>query len=158
LGACIALRRIPREVRCDRPEVGVHGTTDFTWPEDTYVQDLIPNYILAVLLGPLAAGEPDWPPSWPPRSDRKEGGTRRDEKQLAAAVALGNISESQWNTLTEGAKDLTQRPGFRSTVQLIARAMEYSDVLSDDDVAALLGPARLAGLNITYPHPQETTA
>lgn len=157
-GAIITLRRIPKETRADWPEDIVHGSTDFAWPEDIYVQDLMPNYILAVLLGPLAASEPNWPPSWPPNRERQTGSTSSDERQLAAAVSLGNISEGQWNALSEGAKELALSPGFRTLVQLIARALELTDVLTDEAVAELVGPKRLASLNVIYPTPTETTA
>ena len=153
-GAILAFRRIPKEARCDHPNALSLGTTDFTWPEGEYTQDLIPEYMLAVLLGPLAAGEPDWPPEWPPRRDRTTGGTRGDERQLAAAVSLGHVTEEAWNEIVEGAKAVALMPAFRRMVQLVAQAMELNDVLTDRDLAALLGH-QLDELGIPYEEAME---
>jgi hypothetical protein len=68
----LTVGRLPSLTRCDWPTDAVYGSTIFPWPEDQATQDLMPEFVISVLLGPLAAGAPDWPPAWPP--DREERG------------------------------------------------------------------------------------
>lgn len=138
VGMAITSRRLPELTRCDRPEETVLGSTTFPWPEGGVTQDMIPGFIVAVLLGPMAVDEPAWPPAWPP--DRDVPG---DERQLAAGVSLAGYGEKEWDALVAEAKRVAAWPEFRRLVDVIGRALELNDTLDAAEIAGLFGPERL---------------
>lgn len=151
----LTLGRLPKLVRADWPHELTYGSVVFPWPEDRATQDLIGEFVVCVLVGPLAVQQPDWPPTWPPDRDAASG----DERQLGAAVSLGNIDEAGWDRLVEQATAMARSPDFNRLVDLIGRALELAEVLSAADLVRLLGPERLAeyGIDHTTYELQETT-
>lgn len=138
----LTVRRLPEITHADKPHDLAYGSTVFPWPEGRATQDLLGEFAVSVMAGPLAVGDsiPDWPP------DRQ---ARGDERQLAAAVSLGNLDEDGWHELVEQARAMARSPEFTRLVDLIARALELNETLTDDDLRRLLGPDRLAELGIT---------
>jgi len=99
----LTLGRLPKLVRADWPHELTYGSVVFPWPEDRATQDLIGEFVVQ---------QPDWPPTWPPDRDAASG----DERQLGAAVSLGNIDEAGWDRLVEQATAMARSPDFNRLV------------------------------------------
>jgi hypothetical protein len=122
------------EVRVDHDYVGQLGrvVVDFTHSEP----DL--GYLVAVLMGPMAAGDP--PPEWP--RDPKAVG---DEHNMAVLVDYLAVDQDGYQTAIHYARGWLDWHEAKGAMALLGQALSRVPVISGDQLEELLGP-RLARL------------
>lgn len=127
--------RLPRRVTADWPKPGIAGEMVVDWGDEGCTPDSAAAVAISVLLGPIAEGNPSWPPTWPLEED-----TRGDERDLAILLRYLKVDEANYIALCAEARTLAKTPEFVRLVGLVARALELKDELDAGDLRRLLGP------------------
>jgi hypothetical protein len=128
--------RVPARVGADWPFEAVQGVTTLDFSDDGINPDSARDFMLMILLGPLAEERPGWPPEWP--LDRNS--ESRDAQQLAVLADYLGLDEEGWVSLVRQAEETAAGAGFKQMVNLIASALEKLDELDSEQVRFLIGP------------------
>ena len=127
--------RVPKHVSCDWPEAGALGLTTLDFSEDGVSPETAPSFVVSILLGPLAADQPRWPPRWPLDQDAND----RDARQLAILSSHMQLDEDDWDSLVEQARYIASGPVFKRIVSLIASTLVKVDELDGEQIRFLIG-------------------
>lgn len=141
------------DTRADWPDQSSYGTTTWAWRDGRITRKQCVDFLIAVLLGPLAVNESGWPPAF----DQLDRGAPGDAGQAAAASSYLQLSEAAWNEITRFAEALLRNPEVATMIDLVSRALELSERLDADDIYQLLGPDRCRQLKIEPPRKDEDT-
>jgi len=151
--AMILRGRLPRSVSASHAEAGVYGRMDVAWDEEGELDpEAVADLVISIHAGPIHAGDPGWPPRWPPSI-----GAPGDAGQIAACAKYLNMDRSDWDAAYVEAAALTGNPEFTRIAGLIARALELSDEIDSDGLRRLIGEDRLELFGIDPPLHEETT-
>ena len=122
------------EVRVDHQRLGELGRVeaDFTHSGADY------GCVVALLMGPMAAGDP--PPAWPP----DPGSTTQDERNLATLVEHLDLSEGDYRAAIAFAATWLDWHEVKGACALLGQALGRVPVISGRQLEELLGPDRLA--------------
>jgi hypothetical protein len=129
---------LPKQVTADRPEEGTEGWVSPDWDGESISPQRAADVAIAVLMGPLAVGEPGWPPEWPIDPD-----VAGDQRQLAFCCRYLKLDEDGYFSLVKQAHELAGSREFIRLRDLIARALELKDELDADDLRWLVGSETL---------------
>src|SRR5262245_1674880 len=132
--------KVPASVTADRPEPGLSGVMRNDWTAYGTSTETAPDLMLSLLIGPMAAGEPNWPPSWPLGQEERDSIAHNDGGALAVLAGFLDLDERGWCALVERAERTAESEPFRRIVTIIASTLERIDVLSGDDIRFLVGP------------------
>jgi hypothetical protein len=141
--------RVPASVTIDWPEPKILGQMTRDLTTDGVNPDTAPDFILSVLLGPLAEAQPGWPPEWP----LDENASDQDARQLHLLADFVGLTEEGWFSLVKQANEITKSGQFKHLVAVIASALERVDELSGEEIRYLVGPSICATYGI---EPKET--
>ncbi len=128
----------------------LHGQMEADWSDVEVVPHVAVEVAVAVLMGPLAAEEPGWPPEWS-ELDREAPG---DLGQLSSALILLKTTEDDYKALVEDAKTLAGTAAFQRLVRLISRGLELKEELDAADLRQLIDERTLRAFNVD-PEPTE---
>jgi hypothetical protein len=128
--------RVPARVSIDWPEAKSAGLTSNDFEAYGVSRDSAPDFIVAILLGPLAEAQPSWPPEWPLDQDA----TDRDARQIAILAEYGRLDERGWYSLVRQAHEIASGAAFKHLVFVIASALEKLDELDSEQIRFLVGP------------------
>ena len=127
---------VPKCVRIDWPTADVAGFVTVDWGDgaDPYKAKRV---LVAVLLGAMTEGFAGWD-SWPIDPDRAPLGARRDAEQARHLAEYLKLDRVGWLHLLWKANRLGRRFGFRRLAVAIADELERVELLSAQDLAALI--------------------
>jgi hypothetical protein len=128
---------VPKQVRTDWPERGLAGQVHIDWG-DGPDRDKAKHVLVAILLGAMTEGFEGWQ-EWPLDPDRFPEGARRDAEQARQlAEYIGIADRAMWGFYVWKANQLAGSPEFRRLVVAIADELERVEVLTADDLKALI--------------------
>jgi hypothetical protein len=120
------------------------GLTTFDWSESPEV-DLF-GHLVAVLMGPMAAGEQ--PPAWPPLPDMDRN---NDEHVVLTLVSHLKLSKPEYVAAVALASHWLADPLVKSAIAKVAHALGQSGSLSDAQVRDVLGTGLVGWLELGAP-------
>lgn len=124
--ACLMLGREVASVSIDPVQVDLLGVCEAPLGDGVELRDVV-----VALVGPLAEGVTDWPPTW-----ENARGERRES--IGVLVDYLDLDETTWDRLVANARGLVQDPAFRELAALIERALLYAaPVLEGEDIIRL---------------------
>jgi hypothetical protein len=127
---------VPASVTADWPEPTIAGQMTSDFSDYGVNRDTAPEMIVSILLGPLAAAEPGWPPEWPLDANAAD----RDVRQLAALADFLGLTEFGWWERIRKAREVASTPDFKRITGLVAAALMKVDSLDASQLRFLLGP------------------
>ena len=127
---------IPAEATADWPAPEIAGLTTSDFTDYGVNRDTAPDLIVAILLGPLAASKPGWPPEWP----LDENSEDRDTRQLAVLADYLGLTEYGWYERVRHARQVASTRDFNRIVGLVSSALVKLDVLDASQIRYLIGP------------------
>lgn len=120
------------------------GTTTFDWAESPNV-DLY-GHLVAVLMGPMAAGEQ--PPAWPPLPDMDGN----DDEHLVCTLASHlKLNKPGYVAAVALASHWLGDPLVKSAIAKVAHALGQTGSLTDAQVRDVLGPGLVEWLELADP-------
>jgi hypothetical protein len=128
--------RVPLSVTADWPEDASHGVTTLDLSAEGSNRDSASDFIVSILLGPMAHAQAGWPPEWP----LDENSPDRDTRGLASLADFLGLDEAGWYALVKQAHETSRSADFKRLVSLIASALERVDELSGEEIRFLIGP------------------
>jgi hypothetical protein len=123
------------------------GTTVLDWAASPDVDFF--GHLIAVLMGPMAEGEP--PPQWPPLP-QLDG--NRDEHLAATLVSHLRLSKGEYMTAVALAEHWVSDPLVKAAIAKVAYALGQAGALTDRMVREALGPELVAWFEMG-PRPRE---
>jgi hypothetical protein len=136
--------RVPASVTIDWPEPHVFGRMTRDRTVDGVSPENAADFMLSILLGPLAEAQPGWPPEWPLDPHAKD----QDARQLAILADYLDLDEDGWFSLVKQAQYVAKSEAFKRMVAVIASALERVDSLSAEEIRYLVGPSVCATYGI----------
>jgi hypothetical protein len=138
-GGMLYLGRPPLRVRADHPDLD-YNLSGVTEPDlgDGITREMASDLLLAVLLGPIAEGEADWPPPWP--LEVEADAPRSDASQLARLAKFMRLDGRQWLAYVAIAYHLADDPAFKALHALITEALHRAPVITGRQLVELIGP------------------
>jgi hypothetical protein len=128
--------RVPARVSADWPYEGAQGVTTLDFSNDGINPGSARDFIVMILLGPLAEAKQGWPLKWP--LDRNAA--NRDAQQLAVLADYLDLDGEGWLELVRQAEETAAGAAFNHLVSVIAAALEKLEELDSEQVRFLLGP------------------
>jgi hypothetical protein len=132
---CVA-GMVPKQVRTDWPGRGLVGSVTVDWG-DGPDRDSARSMLIAILLGGMTEGFDGWR-RWPLDPDHLPQGARRDAEQARHLAEYLKLDHAGWLHVVWQANQLARRPEFRRLVVRIANELERVEVLTADDLKALM--------------------
>ena len=134
--ALCLLGMVPKCVRTDWPAPDLFGTVTVDWC-DGPDRDTAERVLLAVVLGGMTEGHKGWR-SWPIDPDRVALGAGRDAEQARMLANYLKLDNAGWLHVLWKANQLGRRKDFRRLVVAIADELECVEVLTAQDLEALM--------------------
>jgi hypothetical protein len=135
-GLCLA-GMVPKQVRTDWPEADLAGLVSVDWG-DGPDRDKAKQVLVAILLGAMSEGCEGWQ-DWPIDPERLPAAARRDAEQARhLAHYVGIADRATWGFYVWKANELARRPEFRRLAVAIADELERVEVLTAQDLEALI--------------------
>ena len=119
------------------------GTTTFDFAASPEVDMFA--HLVAILLGPLAAGEPA--PTWPPQLDPDSS----DSLAIATLVNHLHLSKSDYMVAVALACHHLDDPLTKGAISRVAHALGQHGSLTHDEVCDALGPGFVEWLECSNP-------
>ena len=128
---------VPKQVRTDWPGADLAGLVTVDWG-DGPDRDKAKHVLVAIMLGAMTEGCEGWQ-EWPIDPQRLPAGARRDAEQARhLAGYIGIADRATWGFYVWQANQLARRPEFRRLAVAIADELERVEVLTAQDLEALI--------------------
>jgi hypothetical protein len=136
---------VPKCVRTDWPE-GAPGATDIDWGEGGYRNPASAKSVLvAIVLGATTEGHEGWDwETWPIDPTKVAEGAQADALMVRELGEHFGLDRVDWSHILWKAEQLGCRQDFRGLVVRITDELERVDVLTADDLKALMEAERQA--------------
>jgi hypothetical protein len=127
------------------PDQAAPGATDIDWGERGYRNPAAAKSVLVLVLRATTEGSAGWEwETWPIDAAKVAEGARGDALLVLELVEHFDMDRVDWCHVLWRAEQLGRRQDFRRLVVRITEELERVEVLTADDLKALMEPDREA--------------